>query len=42
VGHWLALYATGSLLALLDLYVPPGKPVSIPPHDHPYPIQRHA
>jgi transposase len=31
IGHWLALYATGGLEALLDLYVPPGKPFSLPP-----------
>jgi transposase len=31
VGHWLALYATGGLEALLDLYVPRGKAVSLPP-----------
>jgi transposase len=31
IGHWLALYATGGLAALLDLYVPPGKPLSLPP-----------
>ena len=31
IGHWLARYATGGLEALLDLYVPPGKPVSLPP-----------
>lgn len=31
VGHWLALYATSGLEALLDLYVPLGKPLSLPP-----------
>jgi transposase len=31
VGHWLALYATGGLETLLDLYVPPGKPLSLGP-----------
>jgi transposase len=31
VGHWLALYATGGLEALLDLYVPIGKALSLPP-----------
>jgi transposase len=31
IGHWLARYATGDVEALLDLYVPPGKPVSLPP-----------
>jgi putative transposase len=31
IGHWLALYATGGLEALLDLYVPMGKPLSLPP-----------
>jgi transposase len=31
VGHWLALYATGGLAALLDLYVPLGKALSLPP-----------
>jgi transposase len=31
VGHWLALYATGGLEALLDLYVPLGKALSLPP-----------
>jgi hypothetical protein len=31
VGHWLALYATSGLGALLDLYVPLGKPFSLPP-----------
>lgn len=32
IGHWLARYATGGLETLLDLYVPPGKPLSLPPH----------
>jgi transposase len=31
IGHWLARYATGGLETLLDLYVPPGKPLSLPP-----------
>jgi transposase len=31
IGHWLARYAAGGLEALLDLYVPPGKPLSLPP-----------
>jgi transposase len=31
IGHWLALYARGGLKALLDLYVPTGKPLSLPP-----------
>jgi transposase len=31
VGHWLGLYATGGLEALLDLDVPPGKPLSLSP-----------
>jgi hypothetical protein len=31
VGHWLARYVTGGLEALLDLYVPIGKAVSLPP-----------
>jgi transposase len=31
IGDWLALYATGGLEALLALYVPPGKPLSLPP-----------
>jgi hypothetical protein len=30
-GHWLALYKTGGLEALLALYVPAGKPLSLPP-----------
>jgi transposase len=31
IGHWLALYEAGGLDALLDLYVPAGKPLSLPP-----------
>jgi putative transposase len=31
VGHWLALYEAGGLEALLDVYVPAGKPLSLPP-----------
>jgi transposase len=31
LGHWLARYATGGVAALLDLYVPPGKPGSLSP-----------
>jgi transposase len=31
IGHWLARYARGGLETLLDLYVPPGKPLSLPP-----------
>jgi transposase len=31
IGHWLARSATGGLEALLALYVPPGKPLSLPP-----------
>jgi transposase len=31
VGHWLALYEAGGLAALLALYVPAGKPLSLPP-----------
>ena len=31
IGHWLALYEAGGLTALLDVYRPPGKPVSLPP-----------
>jgi transposase len=30
IGHWLALYETGGLEALLAVYVPAGKPVSLP------------
>jgi transposase len=31
IGHWLARDATGGLETLLDLYVPAGKPRSLPP-----------
>ena len=31
VGHWLARYETGGLEALLELYVPAGKPPSLSP-----------
>jgi transposase len=31
IGHWLALYEARGLDALLDLYVPAGKPLSLPP-----------
>jgi transposase len=31
VGHWLAIYEAHGLEALLDLYVPAGKPLSLPP-----------
>jgi transposase len=31
IGHWLARYARGGLETLLGLYVPPGKPLSLPP-----------
>ena len=31
ISHWLAVYATGDLAALLATYVPPGKPVSLAP-----------
>src|ERR671914_2572730 len=31
IGHWLALYEAGGLEALLDVYVPAGKPLSRPP-----------
>jgi transposase len=30
IGHWLALYEAGGLDALLDLYMPAGKPLSLP------------
>jgi transposase len=30
-GHWLVLYESGGLDALLALYVPAGKPLSLPP-----------
>jgi hypothetical protein len=32
IGHWLARDATGGVETLLDLYVPVGKPCSLPPH----------
>jgi transposase len=31
IGHWLALYESGGLAALLATYVPQGKPVSLAP-----------
>ena len=31
VGHWLAIYEARGLEGLLDLYVPAGKPLSLPP-----------
>jgi putative transposase len=31
IGHWLVLYESGGLGALLALYVPAGKPLSLPP-----------
>jgi transposase len=31
VSHWLAIYEAGGLAALLEVYVPAGKPVSLPP-----------
>lgn len=31
IGHWLARYEAGGLEALLDLYVPAGKPLSLSP-----------
>jgi transposase len=31
IGHWLAIYEAGGLEALLAVYVPAGKPVSLPP-----------
>jgi transposase len=31
IGHWLAIYETGGLEALLEVYVPAGKPVSLSP-----------
>jgi transposase len=31
IGHWLAIYEAGGLTALLEVYVPAGKPVSLPP-----------
>jgi transposase len=31
IGHWLAIYEAGGFEALLALYVPAGKPLSLPP-----------
>jgi transposase len=31
IGHWLTRYAAGGMDALLARYVPPGKPLSLPP-----------
>jgi transposase len=31
IGHWLAIYEAGGLDALLHVYVPAGKPFSLPP-----------
>jgi hypothetical protein len=31
IGHWLAIYEASGLEALLALYVPAGKPLSLPP-----------
>jgi transposase len=31
IGHWLARYEAGGLEALLAVYVPAGKPLSLPP-----------
>ena len=31
IGHWLARYEVGGLDALLEVYVPAGKPLSLPP-----------
>jgi transposase len=31
IGHWLVRYEAGGLDALLALYVPAGKPLSLPP-----------
>jgi transposase len=31
IGHWLARYEAGGLAALLALYIPAGKPLSLPP-----------
>lgn len=31
IGHWLAIYETGGLEALLKVYMPAGKPVSLSP-----------
>ncbi len=32
ITRWLALYTTGGIPALLDLYVPPGKAPALTPH----------
>ena len=31
IGHWLAIYEAGGLAALLEVYVPAGKPICLPP-----------
>jgi transposase len=31
IGHWLDIYAAGGLETLLTLYMPAGKPLSLPP-----------
>jgi putative transposase len=31
IGHWLAIYEAGGLVALLDVYRPLGKAISLPP-----------
>jgi transposase len=31
IGHWLGLYESGGLDTILALYVPAGKPLSLPP-----------
>jgi transposase len=31
IGHWLALYEAGGLEALLAIYIPAGKPLSLSP-----------
>jgi transposase len=31
IGRWLAIYEAGGLAALLDVYMPAGTPVSLPP-----------
>jgi transposase len=31
IGHWLSLYEAGGLEALLEVYTPAGKPLSLPP-----------
>jgi transposase len=31
IGHWLAIYETSGLEALLKVYVPAGKPISLSP-----------